>query len=158
MTQSALLAQIVLSINTLDDKVQQLQDSRSFLQNGEHASATYHDFTSIPMVTSAILGRNSVPSIAVDHSPPASSLSATVPSTVPLNVHFYIPRLVDRFYTGREVLAVQLRDWLLPCLDHTQNLGIKNQQTQQNRFVIYGDAGSGKTQFCCKFAEENRDR
>jgi nucleoside-triphosphatase THEP1 len=28
----------------------------------------------------------------------------------------------------------------------------------QKRFVICGIAGSGKTQFCCKFAEDNRDQ
>jgi signal recognition particle GTPase len=28
----------------------------------------------------------------------------------------------------------------------------------QKRFVVYGLGGSGKTEFCCKFALENRQR
>ncbi|MCJ1244074.1 hypothetical protein MMC30_001271 [Trapelia coarctata] len=29
---------------------------------------------------------------------------------------------------------------------------------QQRRFIIYGIGGSGKTQFCCKFAQDHRER
>ncbi|KAL5335183.1 hypothetical protein BJX70DRAFT_410666 [Aspergillus crustosus] len=34
----------------------------------------------------------------------------------------------------------------------------RERQTHQKRFVIFGLGGSGKTQFCCKFAEDNRDQ
>lgn len=28
----------------------------------------------------------------------------------------------------------------------------------QKRYVIYGLGGSGKTEFCCKFAQDNREQ
>ncbi len=34
----------------------------------------------------------------------------------------------------------------------------KQRSNVQKRFVVYGTGGSGKTQFCCKFAQDNQDR
>ena len=64
------------------------------------------------------------------------------------NKHFDIPQLVDRFYTGREDEAEKLQNWLFQS----------PVTSSQKRFVVYGVGGSGKTQFCCKFADDNRER
>lgn len=74
------------------------------------------------------------------------------------NEHFDIPKSINRFYTGRTHEADQLHDWLLP--ESTQSLHKISDKAQlkQKRFVIYGVGGSGKTEFCCKFAEDNRDQ
>ncbi|KAF2480901.1 tetratricopeptide repeat domain-containing protein [Neohortaea acidophila] len=68
-----------------------------------------------------------------------------------VNRHFDTPQLVDRFYTGREQEAKQLESWLLQSNSKSSN-------TKQRRFVVLGVGGSGKTQFCCKFADDNRAR
>ena len=69
----------------------------------------------------------------------------------PPNEFFDIPQSVSSIYTGRDSLLHELGDILI------QPPGGLPQQ-QQRRFVIHGLGGSGKTQFCCKFAEDNRDR
>lgn len=62
--------------------------------------------------------------------------------------HFYTPQPVSTFYTGR---AQDLRK--------LQHVFFKESPAQQQmRFVIHGMPGSGKTQFCCKFADDNRSR
>lgn len=71
------------------------------------------------------------------------------------NEHFDIPKPVDPFYTGREEYARRLRNWLSPGLDR-KSCGTSKMQMEQKRFVIYGLPGAGKTQFCSKFAQDNR--
>lgn len=68
-----------------------------------------------------------------------------------LNEFFDIPQSVSSIFTGRETLLRDLRDLLIP-----KEAGDRGDF--QRRFIIHGLGGSGKTQFCCKFAEENRDR
>jgi len=67
------------------------------------------------------------------------------------NKHFYLPEVVSSIYTGREAMSQQVEECLFgdktPASPH-----------QQRRFVIYGIAGSGKTQFCCHFAQTHRQR
>jgi archaellum component FlaC len=78
----------------------------------------------------------------------------SVAATVKLestNQHFDTPQSVRTIFTGREAQLEDLKQLLV-----TSN-GLNRHQFQK-RFVIYGLGGSGKTQFCCKFAEENRDR
>jgi len=70
------------------------------------------------------------------------------------NKHFDTPKPVDPFYTGREAKAEMLKEWLLPESGKAPG----KLQSEQKRFVIYGVGGAGKTQFCCKFAEDNRER
>jgi hypothetical protein len=65
------------------------------------------------------------------------------------NIHFSMPQSVRSFFTGREDLLKSLSHSFL------QRPGPLCEQTQR-RFVIHGIAGSGKTQFCCKFADMNR--
>jgi len=67
------------------------------------------------------------------------------------NHYFDIPQSVSSIFTGRETLLKELRQIFVPAR------GIIRDHHQQ-RFVIYGLGGSGKTQFCCKFAQDNRDR
>lgn len=79
---------------------------------------------------------------------PASDASVT-------NEHFDIPKPVDPFYTGREDYAKRLRSWMLPNHSRKQR-GTSAVKVEQKRFVVYGLGGAGKTQFCSKFAEDNR--
>ncbi|PGH16459.1 hypothetical protein AJ79_01790 [Helicocarpus griseus UAMH5409] len=61
------------------------------------------------------------------------------------NQHYVVPLAASENYTGRERLARGLQEKMLAPND------------QQKRFVLYGLGGSGKTQFCLKFAWDNRD-
>jgi hypothetical protein len=71
--------------------------------------------------------------------------------TASTNTHFDIPQSVSTIFTGREELLAELRRLFIPrpgmIRDH-----------MQRRFVVHGLAGSGKTQFCSKFAQDNRER
>jgi hypothetical protein len=77
------------------------------------------------------------------------SVAATVVVASP-NKHFDIPQPVSSFYTGRQYHLKKLKSVFV------QNTipGFE----QQSRFVIHGIGGSGKTQICSKFAQNNRDR
>ena len=67
------------------------------------------------------------------------------------NKFFYIPQVVSSIFTGREDVASAVANSLL------QVDGIATAR-QQRRFVIHGIGGSGKTQFCSKFAQDHRER
>ena len=76
----------------------------------------------------------------------AAAVSVAAP-----NKHFDIPQPVSSFYTGRKAYLENLRGiFITPAPP-----GLLQ---QQKRFVINGVGGSGKTQFCSKFAEINRER
>ncbi|EFE31879.1 uncharacterized protein ARB_01132 [Trichophyton benhamiae CBS 112371] len=77
------------------------------------------------------------------------SVAAAVSITTP-NKFFDVPQPVSSFYTGRTMYLEQLQNILFSPV----TLGLAPKQL---RFVIYGIGGSGKTQFCSKFAEQNRD-
>ncbi|KAL2869518.1 tetratricopeptide repeat domain-containing protein [Aspergillus lucknowensis] len=64
------------------------------------------------------------------------------------NKRFYTPQSVMSYYTGRRAQLRQLEQTLAES---------RGRQTHQMRFVIHGLGGSGKTQFCCKFAQDNRE-
>ncbi|KHN98862.1 tetratricopeptide repeat domain-containing protein [Metarhizium album ARSEF 1941] len=66
------------------------------------------------------------------------------------NEYFETPQSVTSLFTGRQNLLDDLSGTFIQS-------GAAKAETQR-RFVIYGLGGAGKTQFCCKFAEENRDR
>ena len=68
-----------------------------------------------------------------------------------LNEHFYTPQSVSSVYTGRTADLENLKHYL-------QAPASANQLHAQKRFVIYGLPGSGKTQFCCKFASDIKQR
>lgn len=67
------------------------------------------------------------------------------------NEIFDIPQSVSSFYIGREDLLEELR---MSLIQHPP----WSCRQQQWRFVIQGISGSGKTQFCSKFAQENQSR
>jgi signal recognition particle GTPase len=67
------------------------------------------------------------------------------------NHHFDIPQSVSSIFTGREILLQELQRLFVP------RPGMMRDEMQR-RFIIHGVGGSGKTQFCCKFAQDNRDR
>lgn len=67
------------------------------------------------------------------------------------NKYFRIPHNVSSIFTGRKEITKGLEERILASTDW-------NVQRQQRRFVLYGLGGSGKTQFCLKFVQENRDR
>lgn len=77
--------------------------------------------------------------------------AALAVKSVSSNHHFDIPQSVSSIFTGREPLLRELREIFVP------RPGAIRDQRQQ-RFIIHGLGGSGKTQFCCKFAQDNRDR
>lgn len=67
------------------------------------------------------------------------------------NRHFDVPQSVSSIFTGREDQLDELVRIFIP-----ERRIVRDQF--QRRFIIHGLGGSGKTQFCCKFAEVNRDR
>jgi hypothetical protein len=79
------------------------------------------------------------------------SLASKVISSESTTKFFHTPQAVSSYYGGREALLSELRDTFI------QPPGPSHRQFQR-RFVVRGMGGSGKTQFCCKFAEENRSR
>lgn len=67
---------------------------------------------------------------------------------VSLSEHFLLPRTASKIFQGRSKdLAVLQRAY-----DDAAG------STHEKRFVVFGVGGAGKTEFCCKFAIENRDR
>lgn len=72
-------------------------------------------------------------------------------SARPRNRHFHIPQAVSSIFTGREDLSQVVENSLF-ATDITQSF------RHQQRFIIYGIGGSGKSQFCSKFAQNHRER
>ena len=68
-----------------------------------------------------------------------------------INELYYVPRCSSNYFTGRTMHAKVLRDSLGPV--HRQQI-----DKHHRVFVIYGLGGSGKTQFCLKYVEDNRSR
>ncbi|KAL8942226.1 MAG: hypothetical protein Q9211_001493 [Gyalolechia sp. 1 TL-2023] len=87
---------------------------------------------------------------AIRTQPPKISTAAEIASEVSLNKHFYIPRAVSSMFSGRVDLLEDLRNTLFDAFPATEK------QHAQKRFVVFGLGGSGKTEFCCKFAQDNR--
>ncbi len=75
-------------------------------------------------------------------------LAASLPSQEDANVNKYFdtPHPVDSCYVGRDEEAKMLARCLFAPT--------RDQPRKQKRFVVYGVGGSGKTQFCCKFAQD----
>ena len=65
-----------------------------------------------------------------------------------VNVHYMTPQSVSNLFVGRKLELLQLK----------QDLEGRGPAQSTMRVVIYGLNGSGKTQFCCKFAQDNRSR
>ena len=69
----------------------------------------------------------------------------------PMNKHFRIPQVVSSVFTGREDVSRTIEDYFWKLED-------EKCLRQQQRHIIHGVGGSGKTQFCCKFAQDHRER
>jgi hypothetical protein len=80
-----------------------------------------------------------------------SGLSAYGGPSPTRNVHYFVPRSASSLFTGRENTAKLLRQKIV-------STPFVRGHYQHKIFVIWGLGGSGKTQFCLKFAEDNRDR
>jgi len=64
---------------------------------------------------------------------------------------FYAPQEAAADYVGRETMFQTVCDAFFP-------MGEPIVCTKRKSFVVFGMGGSGKTQFCSKFAQDNRDR
>ncbi|KAH7370755.1 tetratricopeptide repeat domain protein [Rhexocercosporidium sp. MPI-PUGE-AT-0058] len=62
--------------------------------------------------------------------------------------HYVIPHTANPHFTGRTDIRRQLSDCLV----------FSRQEEVQQRFLLYGIGGSGKTQICLKFAQEYRKK
>ncbi|KAL9077542.1 MAG: hypothetical protein Q9157_003344 [Trypethelium eluteriae] len=73
------------------------------------------------------------------------------------NKYFDIPQSVSSIFTGQESLLDELASFMFCSIPEIPASKHEFRHAQK-RFVIYGLGGSGKTQFCCKFAQDNRQR
>ena len=73
------------------------------------------------------------------------------------NKYFDIPQSVSSIFTGRDAMLDKLQTWMFEISPSTR-ASLGSHRSLQKRFVVYGLGGSGKTQFCCKFAQEHRER
>lgn len=120
------------------------QDTSLPLYEAANTTTAYLDFN---VESVSVVNQLGIAIRNIAHNP-ASDGSVT-------NEHFDIPKPVDPFYTGREYYAKRLRSWMLPSPSRKQRGG-STLKAEQKRFVVYGLGGAGKTQFCSKFAEDNR--
>ncbi|CZR56280.1 uncharacterized protein PAC_06168 [Phialocephala subalpina] len=65
--------------------------------------------------------------------------------------HFFPPQETAADFIGREDISHILHNALFPP-ENTSSI------SRQRKFVVYGMGGSGKTQFCSKFAKDNQER
>jgi hypothetical protein len=66
------------------------------------------------------------------------------------NEFYIVPHTVNAYFTGRNDIRQRLSDSLIGD-------GYGSSRAQQ-RFVLYGLGGSGKTQMCLKFAQDHRQK
>ncbi|KAI9718168.1 MAG: hypothetical protein M1828_006800 [Chrysothrix sp. TS-e1954] len=120
-------------ITALENKLQSSLDNHTSQQEHDHTSQQEQDTAML----STLKQLDNV----------TSAVAAALPRGT-LNKHFDPPQSLCSYYTGRDSYLVRLREILRP----------QGPATYQQRFVIQGMGGAGKTQFSCKFAEQNRDR
>lgn len=77
--------------------------------------------------------------------------AANARSLASINRYFEPPRAVDSNYTGRTTALAELNTVFFGSSPNLHS-------GEQKRFCIYGLGGSGKTEFCCKFAQENQTK
>lgn len=77
------------------------------------------------------------------------SAEAVVSSTS-VNEHFSVPHGAEKLYTGRSNVLIEVKSAFATDTPGA-TLGLF-----QKRIVIYGLGGSGKTQFCCEYAQRYR--
>lgn len=69
---------------------------------------------------------------------------------VSYNTHFEVSHLLSPVFTGR--------DEELQCLTISFAKGPSSEKRHQRRFVLFGLGGSGKTQICLKYVQDQRER
>lgn len=67
------------------------------------------------------------------------------------NKYFFLPQAVSSVFTEREEMSQRVEQSLLAQ-------GSIASSRQQRRCIVYGMGGSGKTQLCCKFAQDYREK
>ncbi|KAF2006584.1 tetratricopeptide repeat domain-containing protein [Amniculicola lignicola CBS 123094] len=144
--QESQLEQLNLLVKGLEAKIEHAQVNTLSANELIPVSTLYNDFTIVSLSVLKQIGAS------------IESIGSSIANTKSVkNEHFDTPKPVDQFYTGREDQEAQLSAWLLGEGIDGQGKYTDKTQTRQKRFVIYGVPGAGKTQFCCKFAEDNRD-
>ncbi|KAL8759088.1 MAG: hypothetical protein Q9184_003729 [Pyrenodesmia sp. 2 TL-2023] len=138
------LQTLLTSVNIIYTKNVQLTTDRSFTQISEEIRSFR---LSLESHVAALRGSTH------------SSLKATLQRTLELaeqvipvaspNLYFEIPQSACSIFTGRRSELSEVEDSLL-------SPNFTNQPRLQKRFVIFGLGGSGKTELCRKFAQENR--
>ena len=83
--------------------------------------------------------------------PPLRYLMSDDGSKPNRNEHFIIPRCSSTYFTGRRLHAKVVREKLGP-VSHL------DEANRHKICVIYGLGGAGKTQFCLRYAEDNKPR
>ena len=83
-----------------------------------------------------------------DSSTSVESIKASLrrPNDEKRKTHFDTPQPVQSSYVGREEESKRLATSFFSKT--------KGERKMQKRVVVYGVGGSGKTQFCCKFAQD----
>ena len=84
-------------------------------------------------------------------SPYSSYLSVDEKSISDRNKHYFVPRCSCNYFTGRKVYSDMLKNKFSSSRRYSQ-------RRENKIFVVYGLGGSGKTQFCLRYAEEYRYR
>ncbi|KAK8029848.1 TPR-like protein [Apiospora rasikravindrae] len=91
-----------------------------------------------------------------------STVLASARAVMPLayvNEHFSLPQAVSSSYIGREDELDKLNRVIFrEEQEDGGGRGASPKPKQQKRFVVYGLGGAGKSQFCCKWAQDNRHR
>jgi len=86
-------------------------------------------------------------------SQPPNILFPDTPDITPTdsNELYIVPRRSSNYFTGRQMHAKIMKDKFGP----TRN---QPKRSEHKIFVVYGLGGSGKTQFCLKYLEDNISR
>lgn len=126
-----------------DDELQRLRNNLRVRQNA--LSFALNALNAVNVYVSCALPNGMLMSISVSPGRPSNHLER---SESLHNEHF-IAQAVSSTYTGRSKHHNLLKRWLF---DEPV------QSTLQKRFVICGPPGSGKTEFCCKFASDNKHK
>ena len=83
--------------------------------------------------------------------PKISRLPSSETNIAVVNELYIVPRRSTNYFTGRNMHAKILRDSFSP-IQHS------SRGQERKVFVVYGLGGSGKTQFCLKYVEDNMAR
>ncbi|KAK7959660.1 uncharacterized protein PG986_004514 [Apiospora aurea] len=82
-----------------------------------------------------------------------------------VNEHFSLPQAVSSAFIGRDDELDTLKRGVFRDEENEADgggvgggRGNSPRPKQQKRFVVYGLGGAGKSQFCCKWAQDNRHR